>query len=292
MKRSFFGLLFIVALTLGSCSSSDDSTTDVAAGFTIVYEGVTYELTNINAIRVEDNLGVTGQTEDGNVFIQVLFNSNGDLGEVRSSVFPGTDTPLPDASTFYFYSSFYMDFDLVEINEGDQTFAIQFDGTLFEEEFVIDSPTFTMSGSYNGPYTEVDPGIPGEGVSAVVNGNTWIAVDDTQSGGFFSGSDVTHNFYSDDQYSISIESNHDNTVTGTYDFSATDEVNRIIVTKWDTDAQIAVDLPTTGTLIIEQKNVGPLETEFSGTFTVTAEDTDGSTITVTDGQFYYLYRNY
>ena len=290
MRKSLFGLLFAMSLVLGGCSSSDDPGSELAAGFTIVYEGVTYELININAIRVEDNLGVTGETGDGAI-IQVLFNSNGDLGEVRSDIFPGSpETALPDASTFYFYSSFYMDFDLVELTE--DTFAFTFDGTLHEDEFVIDSPTFTMSGSYNGSYTEVAPGIPGEGVSAVVNGVDWIAVSDTQSGGFFSGSDVTHTFFSDDQYAFGIDSNHDNTEVGTYNFSPSSDVNRIQVLKWDTEAEMEVELEASGTLVVEQKNVGTFETEFSGTFTVTAIDTDGSTITVTDGQFYYFYRNY
>jgi len=284
--------LGILLLFLTACSSSDDSDgSTIEAGFSITLDGTEYVLTNTVAGKIEGNLIVRGDNEAGDGSIQILFNSNGDLSEVRSTGF-GSASSFPSASSFYYYNSFYMNFSLVSIDESANTVSFQFNGDIYDNQFDLTSDSFSIMGSFNGTYEEADPEISGIGISASLNGTNWIAVDDYQNGGFFPGSDVSHNFFSDDPYTISIITNHDTTTTGTYSFTNTETVNLVRVSRWDTNTNLLVDLAVTGTLVITEKVVGASQTTLSGTFEVAANEPEGEAVTITGGDYFYVYNNY
>ena len=128
-------------------------------------------------------------------------------------------------------------------------------------------------------------------MSAKINGSDWYATDADQSGGFFFGSDIELNNFSDDEYFIGFVMNDENTIVAEYNFNENSTVDRISFSKYDPSTNGFIEYETSGIFNISEKNVGLQFTQIIGTYSLTA--TNGTeVIQVTEGQVNTVYQNY
>ena len=290
MKYLLKILVVLITITTIGCSSSDDSNDpqQVENTFTYNYEGVNIPITSIQAIKVENTIAVTGLSDQGKAFA-IEFNKFGDLSSANS--YSVTDFSFPLSISFAYFKSNYFNFELLEVDEINKRVSVSFSGNLYEDEYDINSTTHTVQGSFNVSYTEQTPQVSGLEVFAKLNGVDWYSTTGSQSGGFFSGSDIELNRYSDDEYFIGLSMNHDNTTAQSYDFASNAIVNKVTFKKYDPSTNDFIDYETSGIFNITEKTVGLQITQVVGTFSLTA--TNGSeVINITQGRFNQLYSSY
>lgn len=285
-------LLFLSFLV--SCSSSnDDAPTVPSEYFNLKYEGVTANVTQFQAVKRERRIAVTAVAEDG-LGIAFEFNELGDIGE--ASVYPATAAASASydyISNYRNYPSNYFTFTLVNLDSQAKTVEVSFSGNLYEDSYALGGVTKLIEGSFKVKYTEVAAEVPGLGFSADFNGSTFLDSNGLNSGGFFSGSDISLINYNSSEYIFSLNVNHDNTATGTYNFNSSSSVNNVVLSKFDIPSESYIDYSTVGVLNITEKTVGPQLTIIAGTFSFIATNpNDNSQITVTNGNFKQIYENY
>lgn len=288
--------MLFFAVTIAGCSSEDTNVVgeDVSGdSFTYTLDAQTVPVTDIVAQKSEDWIGVSGRSADGRV-IEVQFNKYGNFKGVSTySILE--DSNVPDRDSYHYYKSNYFDFELVSIDEVAKRVSVTFSGKLYDDQYDITSDFSVVDGSFTVAYTDVAPQVSGLKVEAKINGNQWYATEtEEQTGGFFTGENVTLYASNDSQYTLSTTINHETTEVGTYTFTNSSANNKVGLSIYETATLQDITFPTTsGTLKITEKTVGAQFTIISGTFSLTAFNpfTQG-TITVSDGTFKRVYLNY
>jgi hypothetical protein len=290
MKKIKFIMLLSIAAILGSCSSDSSSSSSVTESFTYKIDGEVITVTSWEALRSEETIAVSGYGSNGKS-ISFEFNTNGDIGEVDTYSLTDLSVPPRNAQAYYTNESFT--FNLISVNSSNKSVKVSFSGKVYENEYDLTSPSVDVEGAFTVNYEDVVPTVPGLGVFAKVAGADWFSSSSDQSGGFFSGSDITLSSYNGDIYSIDITSNHDDSIVGSYDFIPSSSTNMVTLSKYNTMTDSFDVYNCTGTLNMTTKTVGLQFTVISGTFTFTAVDpVTSASITVTNGTFTEAYTNY
>lgn len=290
MKKIKFIMLLSVVAILGSCSSDSSSSSSVDEYFNYTIDGQVISVTNWEAQRSENTIAVSGYGTNG-MSISFEFNTNGDIGEVDT--YSLTDASIPPRNAQGYYTNESFTFNLVSVNAANKTVEVTYTGKVYENEYDLTSPFVNVVGSFLVKYVDVTPIVPGIGVYAKVAGSDWYSSNSDQTGGFFTGSDITLSSYNGDVYSLDITTNHDNSIVGSTNFTPSSTTDIVTLSKYNTTTDSFDLYNCTGTLNITTKTVGIQYTVISGTFTFTAVDPDTSaSITVTNGTFTEAYSNY
>ena len=286
-----FAVLLVISI-FSSCSSDESS------GSSNPKESFTYKLNNLNvpivswtAVRTENFIEVLGIASDGSS-IYASFDKFGHFERIGST--SPVSSSIPWRDSFYEFSSNYFNFELVSLDETNKTVKVNFSGKLYEDMFDLSSSSSSVEGNFYVKYVDQPaPEVTGLGTSLKINGTNWRSIKESQTDGFFSGSDITLTAQSDDAYAFGLTINHNNTQKGTYNFTPSTTVNKVVLSKYDPLTNSYVDFAGTGTLVITDKIVGSQYTIIKGTYVFNAKDpkTNIST-TITEGAFKTIYENY
>lgn len=271
MKILKFIFIFILA-GLTSCSSDSNGESSVSNALTVNGNAVT--LGAVVAQKSEETLFVSASASDGSS-IQIIFNKYGNLESVIYD-----DPSFNSYFNYQYFKSNYFNFDLVSINESNNTVKITYSGTLYQDENDLDSENISISGSFNVDYINQTPLIDGLGLNCKINGQNWY-VTDFWDNGF---SNVDRKLISDDDKMIIMNFTDQNIETGTYTFD-NDSSNKMNLAKFNTTTKEYENYTSSGTLTITSNTVvSGVVRIIEGTFSFTA--TSGSnTVEVTNGTF-------
>jgi|GEM_PF-1351110 len=295
LKNALFVLF--VSVAVASCSSDDGEPVNNGNNpineddyFNYTIDGEEQDMVSWIAQRSEGSFAVSGTSASGRV-VELQFNQWGNVGDVMTL---SDDFEIPWRNNYHYFRSNYFDFELVSIDEVNKKVKVNFSGKVYDEEYDINSDFSTIEGSFVVTYTNVTPVVAGLGVSATVDGEEWHDSDGDQSGGFFSGEDLTINASNDSKYTIGIVTNHDTTETGEYTFGPGDSSNKMKLFVYNTETHYEEEWTTvSGTMEITEKTVGMQLTILAGTFSFTAENPEtGETVTISNGAFKKAYSNY
>ena len=291
MKKLCITLLGILPF-LFSCSSSDSESSNNEY-FNLKYEGSSVNITQFQAQRSEQTIAVTAVADDG-LGISFEINELGDIGNIHTYPTSSSSSAIYDLySSYRNYPSHYFTLNLIELDSQQKTVEVSFTGDLQEDQYALGGNTIQIDGSFKIKYTDVQPAVDGLGFRANIGSNAFMSAISDLSGGFFSGSDLGITYYNNSEYALTLNTNHSNTSTGTYNFNSSSSVNNVMLSKFDTTSESYVDYSTSGTLIITEKIIGFQFTIVKGTFSFTATNpNDSSQITVSNGDFVSSYVNY
>ena len=289
-------LIMVLALVLNSCSSDNSSDTaptpapaNTAEYFNYKIDGETISVTQWQGYRSENTIEVVGTGSNGkSIFIN--FNSLGNIGRVNAySSTPGSGIPSRVSQAYYTNQSFT--FNLVSVDDINKTVKGTFSGKVYENGFDLTSPFVLVEGDFQVKYTQITPDIAGLGVYAKIAGNDWYSSKGDSTGGF-SSSDLTLKSYNGGVYRIGITINPGTLATGTLPFTPTSTVNKVVLSKYNTNTRSFDDYNCTGSFNVTNKQALGQKTIITGTYSFTAVDPVTSTsITVSNGTFKTSYSN-
>lgn len=271
MKILKFILIFVLA-GLTSCSSDSSGGSSVSNALTV--NGTTVTLGTVIAQKSEESLFIYATASDGSS-IQIGFNKYGNLESVIYD-----DQNFNSFYNYQYFKSNYFDFDLISINESNNSVKISYSGTLYSNENDLESNSVSISGSFNVNYINQTPLIEGLGLSCKIGGQNWYETDFWDNG----FSNVDRKFISDDDKMIIMNFEDESIEPGTYTFNGSN-VNKLSLAKFNTTTKEYDSYNTSGTVTITSNTiVSGVVRVIEGTFSFTA--TNGSnTIEVTNGTF-------
>lgn len=271
MKILKFILIFVLA-GLTSCSSDSSGGSSVSNALTV--NGTTVTLGTVIAQKSEESLFIYASASDGSS-IQIGFNKYGNLESVIYD-----DQNFNSFYNYQYFKSNYFDFDLISINESNNSVKISYSGTLYSNENDLESNSISISGSFNVNYINQTPLIEGLGLSCKIGGQNWYETDFWDNG----FSNVDRKFISDDDKMIIMNFEDESIEPGTYTFNGSN-VNKLSLAKFNTTTKEYDSYDTSGTVTITSNTiVSGVVRVIEGTFSFTA--TNGSnTIEVTNGIF-------
>ncbi len=271
MKILKFILIFVLA-GLTSCSSDSSGGSSVSNALTV--NGTTVTLGTVIAQKSEESLFIYASASDGSS-IQIGFNKYGNLESVIYD-----DQNFNSFYNYQYFKSNYFDFDLISINESNNSVKISYSGTLYSNENDLESNSVSISGSFNVNYINQTPLIEGLGLSCKIGGQNWYETDFWDNG----FSNVDRKFISDDDKMIIMNFEDESIEPGTYTFNGSN-VNKLSLAKFNTTTKEYDSYNTSGTVTITSNTiVSGVVRVIEGTFSFTA--TNGSnTIEVTNGTF-------
>lgn len=271
MKILKFILIFVLA-GLTSCSSDSSGGSSVSNALTV--NGTTVTLGTVIAQKSEESLFIYASASDGSS-IQIGFNKYGNLESVIYD-----DQNFNSFYNYQYFKSNYFDFDLISINESNNSVKISYSGTLYSNENDLESNSISISGSFNVNYINQTPLIEGLGLSCKIGGQNWYETDFWDNG----FSNVDRKFISDDDKMIIMNFEDETIEPGTYTFNGSN-VNKLSLAKFNTTTKEYDSFDTSGTVTITSNTiVSGVVRVIEGTFSFTA--TNGSnTIEVTNGIF-------
>ncbi len=292
-KMKKFKAIFLLTIVsiLTSCSSDNDSSSSsTSENFNFKYDNQQINVTEWEALRSENTIAVTGYGENG-VTVSFEFNDNGDIGEVNTYSVSSFDFPDSQAQKYYTNESF--NFELVSLNDDNKTVKVNFSGKVYEDAYDLTSTSVNIEGSFLVKYTVITPQVSGLNHSAKIDGANWYSSTSDQSGGFFSGEDITLDSYNGGVYKLGVTINHDNTTTGAYSFTSASSTNKVVLSKYNTSLDYFEEFECTGSVNITSKEVGSQLTVISGTYSFTAVNLEtNAQVVVTAGAFKDVYSNY
>ena len=294
-------VLAILFLSLMVSCSSDDSNSPVNAenpvdtenpssnvdSFTLKVDGQVKTVTQWQAKKMEHLLAINGVTNDG-LSVQIVFNKNGNVGEV--TVINPTQSLW--RLNYAYNRAAYFNFDMSSLNETNSRVVASFSGKVYDDERDLTSDFYEVEGNFNLAYTAGQLTAPGLGLSAVVNGQNWLD-SGTVSTSTQNWSTIYNNFSSDNEYELSIVVD-ENTAIGSYTFNESSEYNKLAVFKYNPELGYEEEfVSNSGTLQITEKTSLTFGRYIiGGTFSGTASNPEtGEVVTVTNGTFKAIYEN-
>lgn len=271
MKILKFISIFILA-GLTSCSSDSSGESSVSNALTV--NGNTVTLGTVIAQKSEETLFIYASASDGSS-IQIGFNKYGNLESVIYD-----DQNFNSFYNYQYFKSNYFDFDLISINESNNSVKISYSGNLYSNENDLESDSVSISGSFNVNYINQTPLIEGLGLSCKIGGQNWYETDFWDNG----FSNVDRKFINDDDKMIIMNFEDESIEPGTYTFNGSN-VNKLSLAKFNTTTKEYDSYDSSGTVTITSNTiVSGVVRVIEGTFSFTA--TNGSnTIEVTNGTF-------
>ncbi|WP_237274736.1 hypothetical protein [Tenacibaculum ovolyticum] len=282
-------LYCVILIVIFGCSSSDDPTGSSKDSFEYMYKNEKITIDTWTAFKIEDGIIVTGSSSINEQSFTIQFNKYGNLNSANS--YPLGNFNIPLSISYEYYKSNFFNFELLNIDESNNRVSAVFSGNLYEDEHDLDSEKHFVEGAFNISYIDKEPNYPGLKVYAEIEGKDWYSVDSDSEGGFFSGSDIHLNQFSDDEYQITFILNHDNTSTGNYAFDLNSQVNKVVLSKFDKDGLTVTEYETEGNFNLLEKNIGAAVTQLIGNYDLIAKK-GNEIIRVTNGTFNTVYSNY
>ncbi|PKB16949.1 hypothetical protein [Flavobacterium sp. 5] len=280
-------MLFIALAT--SCSSGDDNNNNngnqsTTASFDFVYNNEVKKVSSWKAIKIDDFIKVTGQTADG-IGVDFKFNIYGNLYQGFTLSTSGTSYEVSEVFTSNTFT-----FTLEDLNTINKTVKVKFSGKLYEDGYDYDANYSTdpskfipVSGSFNVPYDNLVPNIPGLGTFAKFDGKDWHGMSLDSSTELIDFDKITTlNVENDGEYSLGIVFPKADVKTGTYVFTSNEFYNRVSFMKFDLETHEFINYNVSGTITYSEVNDSYLE----GTFSLTATNpVNESKIVITSGKF-------
>lgn len=288
-KIKLLSFVFLIAL-LTSCSS-DDGNGDNSGPFTQFFEhsfeGQEINITQWQAVKSENNLEVLGTSPDGSS-ISVSFNKFGNVNDISTTSAISSSDPW--MFSYYNYSSNYIDFELVSIDEVNKRVEVNYSGKVYEDAYNITSSFSNIEGSFHVNYVEATPQLSGLQFTAKLQGQDWHSVKSVTSRIGSGLNDYSLQHASDDEYVLSLKFNHETTNEGVYNFSSSAESNKVVLLKYNTTSHEYIEYECAGTLDLTEKTSLGFFYLVEGTFSFTATNPDDNTqIQVTNGVFKDIY---
>ncbi|MDC8005821.1 hypothetical protein POV27_17340 [Aureisphaera galaxeae] len=281
MKKNVLVFMMLSVLFV-SCNKDDgDSNSAVEENsFTLTVDGENVPIATVIGQRSEDSFTAIGLASDGRA-IELPFHRLGNYGQID---YLTGGTPLSYGSAVFFTDNTFS-YTILDINESAQTISGEFSGLLYEDEFDVTSPTITVSGSYNIPYTIVTPQVENLEVSATIDGTPWYSTKSATTGGCCGSSIETKWRYNETPYEIGLTIDRNNLVEGTYGFNNGSAFNTMEFIEI-INAEEVVEYETSGTLVIESVGVENGVNVLRATYSFIATNpVDNSQIAVNSGVF-------
>lgn len=286
-KINLLSFLFLV-LAITSCSSGDeDNNNSFTAYFNHSVNNQSISITQWTAIKGENDIEVLGTNPDGSS-IFVSFNKFGNVDDISiTSAFTSSE---PWMNSYYNFSSNYINFELVSLDENNKRVKVNYSGKVYEDQFDISSDFKTIEGSFHINYIQTTPQIPGLQFMAKIGGQDWHSVKSISSSTGAGFSDISLQHASDDAYVLSLNFNHNTTNVGVYNYTASSSTNNVVLYKYKTSTHEYIEYSCVGTLNLTEKSNQGLYNLLEGTFSFTATNPeDNSQIQVTNGTFKDVY---
>jgi len=283
-----------MSVIIFACSSDDDSSDQGGTGgqeaFTFSLDGQEITITSWEALRRENEIGITGTDGNGNI-LALEFNRLGNLK--YAATYNTSDLSIPYLSSHYYFNSNYFSFNLTNLDEENNRVVGNFSGNVYEDDFDLTSLSSQIEGTFNVEYTNIPPQLEGYGLNVFLDGEEWLNSNEAHSHGG-SGSNIELSFHNDGAYTISVIINHNNTTPGVYTYNSSSNGNQIIAVKYNPDTQEFSGLHVDGVIEITEKgDFDFFSTYVRGNFTGTITDPDtNETISMTNGTFATAYTNY
>lgn len=282
-KIKFIAFILFSAI-FASCSSGDDTNENTenpsaTGSFDFVYNNETKKVNSWEAKKMDDYMQVKGLTSDG-IVVNFVFNVYGNLyGANTFGASAGSSVITHETSEVFTSNTFT--FTLEELNTANKTVKVKFSGKMYIDGYDTESDFIAVSGSFNVPYVNATPDIPGLGTSAKFNGVSWhgMALDSSIT---WSTQITTLNVQNDGEYSLGIVFPKGDLKTGTFSFTGNDFSNGISLEKVDVSTGEFVEYNVAGTITYTTVADNYVE----GTFSLTATHPDNdSKIVITEGKF-------
>lgn len=285
--KVFRFVVALLTLALFSCSSSDDD--NGPAGVVPQPEPIsTFHLVWADQELRNDTLPAdTRASRKDRIFrfedgpFSISFDVDGHFGYIEMLSNPGHPNNTQYFRSMRAFSSHYVNFDLISVDEQNKRVKGSFSGYVYHNPFDSTSEATFVSGFFDLLYSDNIPSILNYGVSAKLDGNEWNYTDwhSSQSSQPFYYSD---HYVSDGPYKIMVDYGA-STTTGIYNFNPVDASPKVRLSKYNLGTGAYIDYLCTGTMDITNRE-GSL---FTGIFSFTAVNPQNPSevISVTDGHF-------
>jgi len=215
----------------------------------------------------------------------ISFNENGDFGSFKWNFYNSESGTYKWFYSYRPYSSNFFKLNIEEIDEVNKKVKINFNGAMYGDPNSLQSEGKYVSGRIVAKYVEVIPSIFGLKNTAKINGQNWIRTNSVQV------NDGVNNFvnrciqneYNDKEYRIKIYYQIGATVAGTYNFTSTDQINKVEISKYDLLTNSYTDYNCMGQLKILNTFERQIKGEYS--FTGINPNNPADVVTVTNGEF-------
>lgn len=280
--------LFLVGfmIFLVSCSRNDDHELEAEPNSAEIF--INGELVSNNYFdnkifyKVEDEFYVIDDLQINKI---ISFNKNKQFGSFRWNYY---NTQTGTYKMFYSYnpySSNFFNLDVEEIDEINKKIKINFHGEMYGDPNSLQSEGKYVSGRIVTNYIEVIPSVFGLKNTSVINGQNWIRSNSVQENNGVSGylDRCIQNEYNDREYRIRIYYEMGTTNIGTYNFTPTDQINKVDISKYDLQTNSYINFNCTGQL----KILNTFQTQIKGEYSFTAVNPNDSSdiVTVNNGEF-------
>lgn len=188
-------LLALLSLSLINCKSDDSDPNLEVESYTYTYDNTDITINSVSAIKMDDRFVITIVCDDQSFAIE--FNEYGNLASANS--YPNGASGIPFSKSFLYYSSYFLDFNLLSVDTDNKIVTFNFNGLLHENDVDIDSATHSVNGDFNVKYAELTATELSK-MYCKTNGNDWHATNGVQSG--IDNLEILG--LSDDQYIVSL----------------------------------------------------------------------------------------
>lgn len=282
MKVIRFLAVLALIFSLFSCSSDDGSAPapqPQVSTFQLIWGEQDFGLDTLESNFRAAKMGHIFRFEHGS--FSISFDENGHFGYIEMTSNPGHPQSTQYFRSMRAFSSHYVNFELNLVDPVNKRIRGSFSGYVYHDPFNSNSEATFINGMFDMSYSDIIPVIADFGVKAKIGGDDWIYTDwySSQSSQFFYVSD---HYVSDDAYKIMIDYNSD-TVVGVYNFTPSDAISKVRLSKYDPVSETYIDYLCSGTLNVTDREGNLYKGSFS--FTAVNPQNPNDIIQVTDGQF-------
>lgn len=273
-------LLFVIlSFSLIQCSKDDSDST--AESVVYKYENSEVTINSWTAYKNGDRFVITAVGESQSFAIE--FNKYGNLASANS--YSNAINGIPFSKSFAYYSSYFLDFNLINIDADNQIVNFNFNGHLHENDYDVASTTHSVEGDFNVKYIELAETELSR-LNCKIDNQDWRATSGSITGSNFDYLKLYN--YSDDQHTIEVNFNI-NTIAVCTDcaFNNVSELSMGLAI-YDPTTDDLIQFDVSGIITISEYvpvaglSYGSVEGSFSF---VAIHPTTGATVTVNDGTF-------
>jgi len=291
IKRSFY-IVFLLALTW--CFSNCDSS-DSVNSFSTSVNGEAIGDGNIYVTKVEDDFVIRTSKID-----ELSFNKDGTFGKLKLDL----ETNNPTLTSLFYsyrdYSSHYMNFNLISVDEVHRRVKGSLSGYIFHTPLDLNSEQKFIEINFDYAYVDIIPTVKNQKNHCKINGTEWKRTNKyLTKGASGDNNNITQHDIDDGEYKMMVNYNLLGIHLGNFNYTPINISNNIQLAKYDLSTGTYINYNCSGSLNITQYesfygNTTPGQFDFilSGTYSFTATNPNNSSdiIQVTDGDFKLLYR--
>jgi hypothetical protein len=227
--------------------------------------------------KVEDEFYIIDGLEINKL---ISFNKNGEFGSFSWNFLNNQTNTYKVFYSYNPFSSHFFRLNIEEIDEVNKKIKINFNGEMYGDPNSLQSEGKYVNGRIVADYIDVIPAVFGLKNTAKINGQNWTRTNSVQENGV---SATIQNEYNDKEYRIRIFYRIGITSVGTYNFTSTDQINKVEISKYDLITNSYINYNCTGQL----KILNIFQTQIKGEYSFTGVNPNNSSdvVTVTNGEF-------